>query len=527
MINKVKQSPFLLSLLTGLLLYVAWPPSPLFILHFVAWIPLLQLAALGNERNKSTFWFWKWSLLSMLIWNIGSTWWVWFASEGGAVAMIIANSLLMSLVLTAFYFTKKHVPKTKYMGLIVFWLSFELLHYNWDAAFPWLTLGNGLAKFPILIQWYEYTGVLGGSAWILICNIALFVFLKEASKKIILPVLVILVPILISVGIYVTYSNNNPEVKVLILQPNLDPYGEKFESDPMDIAFDAVEQIEENIDSTTQFVILPETAIPGSFDLSEANIQPTVSLIKKLTLKYPNAAIITGLETYELYSVNLKECKKPTYTARITNEPCVFYDVYNTAAIFHQGKDPVFYHKSKLVPGVEKMPFPKYLGFLENLSIDLGGTSGSLGSSPEPVVFYGPDSISTCGLVCYESIFGEYISRFSEQNIDFLTVITNDGWWGNTPGYKQHLYYGNLRAIESRKYITRSANTGISAIINDKGEIEQRTNWWEKAVIKGSIRTNNKKTFYTRNGDLLGQACKFISIFLILGAIVKRKLKGK
>src|SRR5690606_10484327 len=152
---------------------------------------------------------------------------------------------------------------------------FELLHYNWDAAFPWLTLGNGLAKFPILIQWYEYTGVLGGSAWILICNIVLFVFLRKALKNVIYPVLAILAPVILSVGIYFAYSNKNPEMNVLILQPNLNPYGEKFEKKPTDIALDAIYQIWEHIDSSIRFVILPETAIPGSFDLEEASAQPT------------------------------------------------------------------------------------------------------------------------------------------------------------------------------------------------------------------------------------------------------------
>lgn len=526
MINRITKSPLWLSLLGGLLLFAAWLPSPLFFLLFVGWLPLLQLMELGLKEGKKTIWFWKWSYLSVFVWNLGTTWWVWFASEGGAIAMLLANSLVMSLMLSAAYFTRKYLPKSGYVPFIAFWIAFELLHLNWDLDFPWLTLGNDFARFPILIQWYEYTGVLGGSLWVLLVNVVIFKLLNNRPKfGIITPTLLLLIPVLISVWIYFSYKTpqDSKKVEVLIVQPNIDPYSEKFERDPYDLTLEMIAEVEHKISPATRFVIFPETAIPEYFEVSQWNNEAKIQLLYNLTQKHPNLAIITGLETFKRYNTADDNCTQPTPTARPSSEgACDYYDVYNTSAFIYKNYPPVFYHKSKLVLGVEKMPYPKYLGFLNKLSIDLGGTSGSLGRSEHPIVFHGPDSITTCGLICYESIYGNYVREFARRGLNFITIITNDGWWGNTPGYKQHLYYGAIRAIETRKYIARSANTGISAIIDDRGVIRNHSEWWQKDVIKADIQTNNIKTFYVQNGDLIGKACVFITIVFLLGAVVKR-----
>ena len=97
-----------------------------------------------------------------------------------------------------------------------------------------------------------------------------------------------------------------------------------------------------------------------------------------------------------------------------------------------------------------------------------------------------------------------------------IFIITNDGWWGNTPGYKQHASFASLRAIENRKSVARSANTGISCFINQRGDITQATKWWVPTAINGIINKNNETTFYTQNGDLIGQTFAIASLLCIL-----------
>ena len=108
-----------------------------------------------------------------------------------------------------------------------------------------------------------------------------------------------------------------------------------------------------------------------------------------------------------------------------------------------------------------------------------------------------------------------------------MTIITNDAWWGDTPGYRQHLRYASLRAIETRRSIARCANTGISAIIDQRGNIIERTPWWEKSAIRGSINMNDEITYFVKTGDVPGRLCTAVFSLLVLALIVRICLKGK
>ena len=125
-------------------------------------------------------------------------------------------------------------------------------------------------------------------------------------------------------------------------------------------------------------------------------------------------------------------------------------------------------------------------------------------------------------IICYESVFGEYISQYVRNGADLFTIITNDGWWKDTPGYKQHLNYASLRAIECRKAIARSANTGISAFIDSKGIITNATKWDEEIVIKGRLETNSTQTIYVMFGDYIGRISAFIAVMFLCFAVAKR-----
>ena len=107
-----------------------------------------------------------------------------------------------------------------------------------------------------------------------------------------------------------------------------------------------------------------------------------------------------------------------------------------------------------------------------------------------------------------------------------MGIITNDGWWKNTAGHKQHLSYASLRAIETRRSIARSANTGISAFINQKGDIESQTKWWEEAYLNKELNLNNKITIFVKYGDLVGRVSGFLFfLFMLLG--ISRKISKK
>jgi apolipoprotein N-acyltransferase len=210
-------------------------------------------------------------------------------------------------------------------------------------------------------------------------------------------------------------------------------------------------------------------------------------------------------------------------TARKFTAQDDYYDSYNTAVQLDNTGNIQLYHKSKLVPGVEQMPFPFIFKHLESIAIDLGGTTGGLGTQEERTVFSSSDNtMKAAPVVCYESIYGEYVSEYIKNGANFITIITNDGWWGDTPGYKQHLKFGRLRAIETRRWIARSANTGISCFIDPMGEIQQATKWWVPAVIAQKIYLNNEQTFYTKYGDYIARASLCITFAMLIYSLIIR-----
>jgi apolipoprotein N-acyltransferase len=138
-------------------------------------------------------------------------------------------------------------------------------------------------------------------------------------------------------------------------------------------------------------------------------------------------------------------------------------------------------------------------------------------------VFYNKDkSVGVATVICYESVFGEYLADFVRSGANLIFIITNDGWWRDSPGYVQHLNYAKLRAIETRCPIARCANTGISCFINEKGELYNETRWWEPATISARLQPNNEKTFYVRFGDVLSKLALVLAFGSVIGALLLR-----
>ncbi|RYY11112.1 MAG: apolipoprotein N-acyltransferase, partial [Cytophagaceae bacterium] len=464
-------------------LWAGWPihAAPLTFLLFLGFVPYLRLeqvlTAQGAKRGRvfaNTYFF-------LLLWNAFTTWWVSYSTLGGGIAAVVLNAALMCLPLLAFRRTKEHLgAKMGYFSLPIYWVAFEQLHLHWDLTWPWLTLGNGFASVPGWVQWYEYTGFLGGSMWVWGVNI--LVFWAWSGRRHLpywtntWPALAIGLPIITSFGLGHTYQEKGPAAEVLVIQPNIDPYEEKFPGTARFIAFDEqlrrlLERTEQNLTPQTHLVLWPETTLDETYFESTFDREGKVQRIRQeLLARHPGLSLLTGITSVVRYP----DKEHATVTARHRDD-LGYYDVFNTAAFFPDATAPAqFYHKSRLVPGVEKIP-PVLTGLLNN--IDLGGVAGSYGSQEERTVFRAPTTpaIKLAPIICYESIYGDFIAQYAHNGANLLGIITNDGWWSDSPGHEQHLVYGALRAIETRRDVARSANTGISGFVNQHGEITQRT----------------------------------------------------
>ncbi len=512
-------------MLSGLLLFAAWPVSPLTFLVFVAFIPLLWLERQGISRKK----FFGWVYVAMLTWNVAATWWVWNASAPGSLGAFLANSLLMCLPWIGFHFVRQRMGNmVGYASLVVFWLSFEYLHLqNWGLSWPWLTLGNVFASRPDWVQWYSFTGTSGGGLWAMVMNVLLFRLLwdwmqkKQVNRRIVWwAVGVLVVPFGLSVVVYLgaldtSGDKKDPGPTVVIIQPNIDPY-EKISTGSFDAQLRKLLRLSESaVDSTTELLVWPETALYDEHGFEEDQLKQNYFLnpLWAFLRQHPRLNLLTGIESEQVF----KSKHSPT-AIKIPNTED-YYESYNTAMLLDSSGPIAFYHKSRLVPGAETLP--PFLHFLDAWFEKFGGTTaGYTGQDKRTVLHTKNGSYQIAPAVCYESIYGEFMARYVRNGADVIAIITNDGWWGNTPGYKQHESYARLRAIESRRWVIRSANTGVSCVIDPVGEVQESRPWDEAAVIRRQVPVEAGMTFYVRYGDCISKIALALTLLFFAWNII-------
>ena len=541
-----------LALLSGLLIAASWPTNGFTPLIFIAFVPLIFLQdnkITGQQDNKKDNIF-LFSFLTFLVWNSLTTWWVWNSTPAGSIAMILLNSTFMATTFWLYHFTRKKIFHNKggFFLLILFFLAFENLHLTWQLNWPWLNIGNVFSHNHTWVQWYEFTGTAGGTIWVLLANILAYKvlkrlqeykttkpqdltpesventtgefgtstssvtepnpqFLSSSTPQILLFLAVVLIPIIASKIMYHSYEEKGEEVEVVVAQPNIDPWKEEFRLSAAEILDRNFSVAEPLITENTRFVLSPESTIHESIWLEKIKLYRSIKE-SKLFSKNNNITYIVGASTLGLAS------DKNDFAARKFYDADEYYYSYNTALSINDTADIKIHQKSKLTPGVEMMPSWWFLRPIKNLAIDLGGTVGTLKSEDTVSVFdYGKYKVAP--LICYESVFGDYVTDFVRNGANMIFVITNDGWWGDTPGHRQHFEMSKLRAIENRRSVARSANTGVSGFINQRGDVVESSNYWEPIGLRNALNVNDEMTFYSRHGDYIYRAASFIAALVL------------
>ena len=501
-------------------------------------VPLLCMERIADLSGKKRIWIYHYS--AFVIWNAITTFWVCNATVGGGIFAVLANSLQMSLVFGLFRLSKKKFTGSlPYIFLAVAWIAWERFYFDAEISWPWLVLGNSFARTTWAIQWYEITGALGGSLWIWACNLGIFGLLvsisdgsifywnRKAKAAALTGIVLLFAGPLAASGIigkdYKDSMESPDQLPVVIVQPNIDPYN-KFQAMTQDQQNALLEsQIvsalkDRKADSITSplLVVAPETftsdIVCGDYPRSR-----TWRRFTSLLQEYPGVNMLFGASSYDY----LYQEERPSYTARNLRDG-LWVESHNSALMIDGTSRTDIFHKSKLVVAVEHTPYPRIFCPIDDL---LGGVMGRCVGQDEINILNVKDidgqNIPIGCAVCYESVYGEYYTDYVRKGARAMTIITNDAWWGDTPGYRQHLSYASLRAIETRRAIARCANTGISAIIAPSGEILQPTPWWEPAVIESSIPLRDDITFYVSHGDITGRVCTFIFILLLLALCVR------
>ena len=535
LLRKLEQAryyPAFLTLVSVTCFWLAWPPNRCAPLLFVAFVPLLLMEYHVSTHNYKRPYrsFFLYAYLTIFLWNLTTTWWVACVTVPGAIFMLLVNTLCMCLPLPIFQWTTKYEGRlVGCASLVSYWVTMEYLHCYWQFSFPWLVLGNGLAHFPEWVQWYEYTGTLGGTVWILAANVCFFQALCASKSGILqrkawggLAAVCVLLPILVSYPHYVYYQEKGEEVEVVVIQPNINPITADIPSTQARIDR-FIELSETQLTKQTQLLVWPEAALDPTFNEEELRDYLAIDRLIKFRQQYPDLSLLLGITSRVSYD------SKVTKTTRFSDRHG-YYDVFYSALFIGNQGVLDTYHKSKLVPGAEFIPYLYSIKLPACLTSGMGGTLRSMGMQDHPSIFCNTKGTNIAPVICYESIYSAYLAEFVRRGASLFCAIKMMGWWGDTPGYQQGFHYARLRAIETRRSMAHSALQGISGFINQRGDVLQATQRYDdQAAFRHTLRANTKLTLYVKYSNFipclaLCLAFSFI-VLVIVGIKVKAKLK--
>ncbi len=542
-----------------------------FLLPHCSWMALVGIVPLLCAERMLTLegrkHVWAYLYAGFVLWNTATTFWVCNATVGGGIAAILLNSLQMLAVWGLFRLSRKGFGGVlPYIFLAATWIAWERVYFNLDISWPWLTLGNAFAKTPSLVQWYSVTGTLGGSLWVWGCNLGIFALMVALSEgrwhgmrlpdgrwegfspvaRVVFSLslaALFIVPVSLSLAKwYSPEDESKGSISVLIAQPNIDPYHK----------FEAMSQREQNalleslvkpyleeygreiseadslktstgVSRTDSIGETPGAPLPGMLILApetftsdvltnNLDASPTLQKFTGMLAPYPGVNMLLGASTF----THIRSAMRPSLTSREIGNG-LWYENHNSALMIDGSGRKEIFHKSKLVVAVEKLPYPVVFDPIDRM---LGGVMGRCVGQEEISLLHFNNIPIGCA-VCYESVYGDYCRGYIQKGARALTVITNDAWWGDTPGYRQHLSYASLRAIETHRAIARCGNTGISGLIDCRGRVVERGPWWKPAVMKVSLPLYEDVTPFVRYGDITGRLCTFVFLLLLAALLVK------
>lgn len=491
-------------------------------LSLFAFVPLFLMAdKFVREGKRHTFLPYY---AAFLLFNIITTWWIWNVSAAGAVAAIILNALQMTVIFALSVRAEKAIGKvSSLLFFAVFWTAWEHIYYEIEISWPWLALGNAFAGSIKCVQWYEILGTTGGTLWILLCNIAIFLSITtegQRRKKICTTIAISLtaIPLIASFLRYCTFNEQGEKMEIAVIQPNVDPFGKYgvIRQDSLDRLL--LRLADEAVTPATELVVTPETFTYG-IDIDNPTNHPSISAYMDWLRSKGDLKMLLGALSTRFYTTALK----PTKSARHIGER-KWYDAYNTAMVLDSAGVLGSYFKSKLVPGVEIAPYANALPFLGKILELFGGSATSYATQDKMEAIPCGNGRKVGTMICYESIYGDYCRDAVRDGAGFMTVMTNDGWWGDTPGYRQHFSYAALRAVEYRRDVIQAANTGTSGLISQRGDIALSTQWWTELSFPAQVHYSTDITPFAQYGDVVGRLC---SIALILCLIAICLSKGK
>ncbi|WP_026842348.1 apolipoprotein N-acyltransferase [Citrifermentans bremense] len=494
---------YLLALLSGGMLALAFPEPGISALAWIAFVPLF-LAAAGaspGEGFRLGFTAGCAAYAGILYWLniVMTTYGKLPLSASVALYLALAGYLALypGIVL---WLTRR--CESKRIGLMLtfpfLWVAGELVRSYLLTGFPWANLGYSQYRTLPLIQISDLTGVYGVSFLVAFANVVFYriwVSMRHRERYPVTGLLALLVLIAATIG-YGVIALSRPEKgelqRVLMVQGNI-RQEQKWDPAFQQSTVATYERLtRQGAQSPGTLVVWPESALPfflQSEPLYAARVKALAAELKSY--------LLTGSPAYD------QEGEKVRYLNSAF--------LISPAGVVAGRSD-----KLHLVPFGEYVPLASLLPFVNKLVEGIGDFSPGKGAAPLKT---GNGKIGV--LVCFEGIFPEVARAYVENGATMLVNITNDAWFGRSSAPYQHLSMTVFRAVENRVPLVRAANTGISSVIDSKGHIRGMTPLFEEATLSGEVRMGTGGTFYSRYGDIFALLC--LGTGIALGAACFRK----
>ena len=537
-----KSKKVTLTLISGLLLGLSFPPLPFFLLAFIGFIPLLFLLIKENDLKHKYFYIY----LTFFIYHASTNWWIgsWRQESdpyltASAIALAIVHPFFFMIPFAAFLYIKRKVNSFIALNIFPFlWTSFEWLHSLGEFSYPWLTIGNTQIYNSHWVQFIDITGVWGASLLIAVVNVIILNIILNyrnnrhtTFKSLVIENKLHFISLLVIIALPVIYSfyslnkwnnavNSANTIKVGIIQPAVNPW-QKWDMSVDDQILmqmklqDSLKKAVPDID----LMIWSETSIPRHINLSEK--------FDYQFLQYwadkNKTSLMTGFAEIQIF----KE-ENASATARyFRNDSSMMYESYNSAMLLNPGKENITsYRKMRLTPLAERLPYADYLLFMRSwFEWGVGISAWGIGREQKNLIYDKEKKIHIAPIICIESVYPDFVRNFSAMGAGIFTVITNDAWYDYTPGPRQHYLIAAMRAIENRRAVARCANTGISGVLLPTGKSLGEIPQYERTASSWNVPILTEKTLYTILGDWAAQLSLILSlIFLIFGKYIIKKV---
>jgi apolipoprotein N-acyltransferase len=540
-------------ILSGLLLSLSYPSYPYVRLEVLAWVWMVPLL-LSLKEVKSFPRFLGRVYLTMLITSIIGMSWLMMSTVLGTFLLFFVGAGIFTMPFVAFYFIRQTFGwRVALWSAPLVWTAWDWLYLQSEGSIGWLAMGVTQSNLYWLVQYIDITGMWGITFWLVLFNVLVVMaveggqfsvfsfrlsvepllktqnskFKTAISRLAFVACLMLVVPLCYSVYVFVkaarTSEGADREISVLLVQPNINPWEKLTEQSRPAVLRKTINLTNKalaELETKPDLIIWPETAVP--YVLAEQkDVRETV--YRGITRW--ETPLLTGLfamgdaEGSKTSASEDKQQKRGFFNGAALLSP----KSQEAGKRFNVESSPV-YHKRVLMPFIERVPYVDRFPALQRLAIDFGAGDG-ISRGREAIVFplrtQQGDETKLAAAICYEYLYPAEMAELVRNGAQMVALITNEGWFSRTHGEYQMAAFSRLRSIETRRAMARTANTGMTWLLDKYGRVYQQSPWWSEQTLPGKVALSDEISLYVRYTDYLPKTCAWLTLTLLVLALVR------